>query len=466
MYIWNKDSLSKALGLAIDKQINTTHVEFDSREIKGGELFFALTGGATDGHLYVKDALLKGAAAAIVSHRPDGVEDDKLIIVEDTFEALLKLAKYKRDNSKAKFIGITGSVGKTSTKNALFTALNACGKSFFTRGNFNNHLGLPINLASMPDDIKYAVIEMGMNHAGEISKLTSMARPDIAIITNIEAAHIGNLGSMEAIADAKSEIFEGVQANGTAILNIDSPWYERMRAAVLKRNIQNIYTFTKKNNAADAKLLKTKHHGTFMEADFDIMGQNISVKTGITGEHQATNISIALLVTKLLGEDIKQAALALADLKPENGRGLPIHLKLHSGKQITVVNDSYNASVPAVIAAFKNISNIAGKRKIAILSNMNELGDFTQELHESLAEPVLENSLSIVLTVGDYMRFLHCKIQNNIAAVHFNNLEELKARIYDYLEDGDVVLFKGSKGTKLYLFVEEFINQNNKENAI
>ncbi|MCC2646325.1 MAG: UDP-N-acetylmuramoylalanyl-D-glutamyl-2,6-diaminopimelate--D-alanyl-D-alanyl ligase [Rickettsiaceae bacterium] len=465
MYIWDAKILSEALKVSLNDKIKTTFIEFDSRAINGGELFIALTGGVSDGHLYVKDALQNGAAAAIVSHIPEGIDKDKLILVDDTYQALLKLAEYKRNNSKAKFVGITGSVGKTSTKNAIFTALNACGKAFFTRGNFNNHLGLPINLASMPDDIEFAVIEMGMNHAKEISALTKMARPDIAIITNIEAAHIGNLGSMEAICDAKCEIFEGVSKGGEAILNIDSPFYEKMKEAVKKQNIQHIYTFSQKEQG-DANLLKASQHGTFMEAEYEIMGQKISLKTGITGEHQALNISIALLVTKILKLDLKKAAKALEQLKPEKGRGLPISLKLLSSKEIIVVNDSYNASAPAVIAAFKNIANISGKRKIAVLSNMNELGNFTQEIHESLAGPVLENKLDLVLTVGDYMRYLHNILPKNIAVKHYDNMEQLKAGIYNYLEDGDVVLFKGSKGTKLHVFVEEFINQNKTENAL
>ncbi len=463
--IWDKVSLSKALNIKIDHEITVGPLEFDSRKIKGGELFVAFTGGVTDGHLFVQDALARGAAAALVSHLPAGVERNKAILVKDTYEALVKLAEYKRSISKAKFIGVTGSVGKTSTKNAIACVLRAHAKTFFSQGNFNNHLGLPLNLASMPDDIEFAVIEMGMNNPGEISILTKLAKPHIAIITNVEPVHIEFFNSIEDIFHAKCEILEGLDKDGIAIINADSPWFSKFSEVLNRKKIHRVYTFGHANKG-DVTLTDMSHQGSSMIANYNIMGTSTEVKTNITGIHQAINIGIALLISKILGLNIEKSKLALRDLQPEKGRGLLGRLRLIGNKEVTIVNDSYNANVPSVTAALANIKHIPGRRKVTILADMYELGDHTQSFHESLRQPIIDNNIDLVLTVGKFMRYLHEKLPDSINKKHFDNLEQLKVNILQCLEDQDVILFKGSKGTKLHMFVDEFINQNNKENVI
>ncbi len=465
MVIWDSKTLREALSVSVADDIQTAHVEFNSKDIKGGELFIALTGGASDGHLYVKDAISRGASCAIVSKLVNDVDHNKLIVVDDTYKALLKLASYKRSNSQAKFIGVTGSVGKTSTKNAIYMSLNACGKAFVTRGNFNNHLGLPINLASMPNDISFAVIEMGMNHKGELAELTKLVHPDIAIITNVEAVHIEYFSSIEEIVDAKCEIFSSLDPkDGIAIINADSPYYTRIQNNLHAQNIHNIYSVSR-SHQGNANLLNVHHQGNSMVASYNIMGEEVQVNTNITGAHQAFNIAIALLVVKLLKQDLKKAALGLSMLEAEKGRGLVLNYQLDNGKNITIINDAYNASVPSIIAGLENIKNIPGKRRVAVLADMYELGEYTQRLHESLSAYIEPNNIDLVITVGPFMRYLHDKLSSKIAK-HCEDLSQLKQNILNYLEDEDVVLFKGSKGTKLHVFVEEFINNKINSNAL
>jgi UDP-N-acetylmuramoyl-tripeptide--D-alanyl-D-alanine ligase len=465
MNIWDVRSLRAALDVEIAEGIQTSHIEFNSKQISGGELFVALTGGATDGHLYVKDALNRGASCAIVSKLIEDVDRDKLILVGDTYQALLKLAKYKRDNSQAKFIAVTGSVGKTSTKNAIYMALQACGKSFFTRGNFNNNLGLPINLASMPSDIEFAVIELGMNHRGELSELTQIVLPDIAVITNVEAVHIEYFNSIEDIVDAKCEIFEGLDhTTGVAIINGDSLYLDRMKNDLKQKQIHQILSFSNAGKG-NSNLIAVNYQESVMIADYEVMGERIQVKTNIIGNHQALNISIALLVAKTLKQDLNKAALGLSKLEPEKGRGLAIQMTLPDNKKVTVINDAYNASVPSITASLANIKNIPAKRKVAVLADMYELGVHAQTLHENLAAPIQANNIDLTVTVGPFMEYLHKKLPQGITK-HYANLEQLKLEILSLLEDDDVILFKGSKGTKLHIFVEEFINQNVKQNAL
>jgi UDP-N-acetylmuramoyl-tripeptide--D-alanyl-D-alanine ligase len=239
--MWNSESLSKALGMNLQTKYSANRVEFNSRDIQDGDLFIALKG-ARDGHIFVQDAIKNGASLAIVEYYPEGIDRDCLIKVDSCEDTLNSLAIYNRSRLKAKIIAITGSVGKTSTKEAFSKALTSVGKVFSGRGNFNNHLGLPINMASIPLDTDYVILELGMNHSGEIRALTKMLQPDIAVITKIAPAHLAFFDSVEDIALAKAEIFEGLSTNGVAIMNKDDKYFELMKGAALKYT-KNICSF-------------------------------------------------------------------------------------------------------------------------------------------------------------------------------------------------------------------------------
>ncbi len=251
--LWTDKTASRATGGKSQGNWQASRVKIDSRGLEPGDLFVAIKGEHFDGHDYVAEALAKGAVAAVVSRVPAGVKPVSLLIVNDTLKALEALGRYARKHCTAKVVGVTGSVGKTSAKEMIRLALSAHGKTYATSGNYNNHIGTPLNLANLPPATPFAVFEMGMNHAGEISHLTQMVRPHIAAITNVEAVHMEFFGSLEAIAEAKSEIFEGVGAGGTAVLNRDSPMYPVMARRAKERGI-TIVTFGE-HEKADCRLI-------------------------------------------------------------------------------------------------------------------------------------------------------------------------------------------------------------------
>lgn len=420
----------------------TRKLQFNSKDVQAGDIFIALSGGAGDGHDYVADAIERGAHHAIVSRSIPGVDNSKLVLVSDTTEALHELASKSREEAKAKFIAVTGSVGKTSTKEALYKVLNDFAPSFASRGNFNNHIGVPLNLASMPNDIKYAIFEMGMNHAGELRNLSKAVKPGIALITNIMPVHLEFFASLEAIADAKCEIFEGLSKEGLAVISRDSH-YNYCFSKIEHKS----YSFGV-HEEADSRLTHYEFDTDRAHLEFDICGKIIKVSTKLAGKHIATNLAGVLMVAWLLGIPLEQAAESLSDLSAPLGRGKRLQLKL-AGKNCTIIHDCYNASPASMQASLTHLRDIKHQHKIAILADMRELGPNEAKYHRELASFVLGAGITKLYTVGQLMQNLHDSLKHDIESIHFRASEDLQKDILQLIDRDSLILMKGSKSMKL-----------------
>ena len=424
---------------------------FDSRLIEPEDLFIALPGATSDGHNHVIQALEKGAAAAIVTKIPEGLNNNnKLLLVKNTLDALSSMAKYKREKSKAKFIAITGSVGKTSTKELLGLALPEYGKTFISRGNYNNFLGVPINLSSLPDDTEYAVFEVGMDHAGEIIPLTDLIKPNLAIITGIENIHRANFDSIEGIAEAKAEIFHGLLEHSSVIINSLSNCYDLLLQETKSNpNINKII-----NLGIDSKVTNYRIKNNNTESELNILGQNITLNIdNITSAHQIHNMMTALSCISELGLNPLKALEALKKFKLPRGRGLVSKIKVHD-KNITLIDDSYNAGPVSVKAALKNMSYYSG-RKIAILGDMVDMGPESLAIHVGLKEDIITNDIDKVICFGQQMSKLHEALPQSKRLGSYSNLKDLAKDLPDKLIDGDILLIKGSLYlTNLYGFTK------------
>ncbi len=418
-------------------------VEIDSRKVQAGDIFVALRGEKFDGHNYVEDALSRGAIAVIVERKLDIMANQ--LIVGNCYKALNDLAVYNRARSKARIIGVTGSVGKTSTKEMLKLALSVHGKTYATSGNYNNHIGTPLNLANMPLDAEFAVFEMGMNHAGEIAHLTKMVRPHIALITGIEAVHIEHFSSIEEIAKAKAEIFEGVEAGGVAVINADQPYFEHIKIPK---------TTFGTSAKADFRVLEYKPTLSGCEVVANISGAELSYNISATGRHVAVISASVLAVVHKLGLDVEKSAAALVKFTDVEGRGRTEKIKVGAAN-ILLINDSYNASPASMKAAFEKTAEIwhmHGKkgRKIALLGDMLELGTAAKNMHIKLSEPLLSLGFDKVYLAGDLMAYLRDALPKGVMAGYVPSAAGMIPLLENAFADDDVVLVKGSHGSKMY----------------
>jgi len=463
------DSAGRILWSAADAEAATrgrtaggwaaTGVSIDSRSVEPGDLFVALQGPNFDGHDYVAAALEAGAAAALVSHVPKGVPATApLLAVEDTFQAMQDLGRYARLRAKAKVIAVTGSVGKTTTKEALKICLEAQAPTYANVGSFNNHWGVPLSLARMAPDVDYGVFELGMNHAGEIGPLSRQVKPDVAIITTVEAVHLENFDGVEKIADAKSEIFEGMTPNGTAVLNRDNPYFARMLAAARTQGLFKIWTFGA-NEGADARLLDCSLHATSSAVTAIVRGERIQYCLALPGRHHVLNSLAVLLAVRAVGGDIGTAARALAQLAPVKGRGQRRRIQLARGT-FTLIDESYNASPVAVEAALQVLARTdpgVGGRRIVVLGDMLELGDRGAHLHTTLAEPLKAAGVDTVYLCGPLMRRLWDRLPAALRGRYAETSDGLVEAVAETVKAGDVVMVKGSLGTKMAPIVKALL---------
>lgn len=449
--VWNSEILASITNGKAFSKWQSGKVVFDSRLVEEGDTFLALPGAALDGHDYVAQALEKGAAAAIVSKIPEGIVDiSNLLIVENVLDALTIMAKYKRNKSKAKFIGVTGSLGKTSTKEILGLCLQVYGKTFISRGNYNNFLGVPINLASMPDDSEYAIIEIGMDQAGEITPLTSLSKPHMTIITAIENIHRANFDSIEGIARAKAEIFIGLEPAGAVIINSLSNCYELLlQIAQNNLNVSKVISI-----GLDSYLKSYLVQDNTTDAKVNILGQELNLKfIDIVSSHQIHNMIVALSCIKELNLDPSQSLECLKEFKLPRGRGLVSKIKVDE-KNVTLIDDSYNAGPVSIKAALKNMSNYQG-RKIALLGDMVDLGPESVSLHTGLKEDIINNNIDKVICFGKQMKDLYEVLPEDKKLGHYLTLKDLAAELPSKLLDGDILLIKGSFYlTNLYKFTK------------
>lgn len=434
-----------------------TSVSIDTRTLEAGALFVALPGSKVDGHEHVAAALEKGASGALVSKPVAGVDAAKLVMVKDVEKALQAMGTAARNRSSAKVIGITGSVGKTGAKEMIAAALRATGSVYATKGNLNNHLGVPLNLANMPLDVQYAVIEMGMNHAGEISPLSHMARPHVSLITTVDAVHIEFFPSVEAIADEKSAIFDGMGGAGVAVLNADNPHYERCKAHAQSKGLDRILSFGTGKNAL-CRMTKYAIDDTHSVIEATIAGTPMQYTIGTIGKHWAL-MSVAVLgVVDALGADLAKAAASLANFMEPKGRGQIKKLSIKGGN-LRLVDDCYNASPVSMKGAIEKIAEMRDAseqkvRTVVILGDMLELGEHAEDLHVGLVPTLVNNQMDLVFAAGTFMEKLYHALPESMRGAYKATSRELAPEVVAALGANDLVLVKGSRGSRMDIVVE------------
>jgi UDP-N-acetylmuramoyl-tripeptide--D-alanyl-D-alanine ligase len=455
--LWTAETAAAATGGRTAGTWRALGVSIDSRTVVKNDLFVALPGPNFDGHDYVADALAKGAAAAMVSRRPAGVDDDrKLLMVVDSMKALQDLGRAARDRSRAKIAAVTGSAGKTGVKEAIRTCLATQGSVAASTGSLNNHWGVPLSLARMDRDSDYGVFEAGMNHAGELAILTRIIRPHVAVITNVEAAHVEFFPNMEAVADAKAEILEGIEPGGAAILNRDSPFFGRLAAhAARNRNIARIVSFGR-SDAAELRLIEADAGPESSRVRAAVFGRAIDFTIGMAGPHWVMNALATLATVSALGGDVDVAAHALAAVSPLPGRGQRLQCRI-AGGTITVIDDSYNAnpaSMRAAIATLAAAPTAKGARRIAVLGEMRELGAQSAALHAGLAQPLADARIDLVFTSGAAMAALDDALPRAMRGGHFADAQQTARAVAASLRPDDVVMVKGSHASGMKTVVD------------
>ncbi|MHB2264314.1 UDP-N-acetylmuramoylalanyl-D-glutamyl-2,6-diaminopimelate--D-alanyl-D-alanine ligase [Aliihoeflea sp. PC F10.4] len=428
---------------------SVTGIAIDSRTLKPGDAFFAIKGDQFDGHDFATAAIKAGASLLVVQENKLpalGRLNIPLIVVPDVLDALVATGIAARARSKAKIIAVTGSAGKTSTKEGLRTALSAVGTVHASDKSFNNHWGVPLTLARMPAEIDYAVFEIGMNHPGEIRPLVKMVRPHIAIVTMIAAAHLGFFKDIEEIAAAKAEIFEGVEPGGHALLNRDDVHFKQLEKAARDAGVENVWGFGE-HSRATFKLVKTKLFADGSAFTAQMAGEELVAKIGAPGRHMVQNAVAVLAASYLAGADMARASHALADLRPEDGRGARHRLQQGKGSFV-LIDESYNANPASIRAAMDVLqaTEVGGHgRRIAVLGDMLELGEHSRALHAELAETIDPAATGIVLLVGPEMKTLAAALPDTIRVEHRDSVAELQDVLTGMVRAGDVVMIKSSK---------------------
>ena len=449
--LWTAEAAAAATGGHINGSWDrVSGISIDTREMVPDDLFIALKGISHDGHVYVKQALDAGAAAAMVSVIPEGLEEANLLVVDDTQRALEALGIAARGRTKAWIIGVTGSVGKTSTKEMLRSMFAVQGKTHAATRSFNNHWGVPLTLARMPADTDYAVIEIGMNHPGEITPLSQMARPHVALITTVEAVHLAAFDSVEQIADAKAEIFAGLEPGGTAILNADNPHFQRLKSATDAK----ILDFGR--NADAFYLSDARIEGTVTCMRVGLGNAEACVKVGAPGLHLAMNALGALAAVSAAGGDVARAAIALAHWTPPEGRGMRAAISLADFGEITLLDESYNANPASMGAALSVLAaaspgpNADGTgRRIAFLGDMLELGPSEHQLHAELASHAAISEIDVVHCCGPLMKAFYEALPVDKRGTYCADSVQLAQIVEKSVDAGDVIMVKGSLGAAM-----------------
>jgi len=425
-------------------------VSIDTRAVAPADLFVALKGPRFDGHDFVAAALSRGAAAAMVDRPMPGADPARLLAVPDTQAGLEALAVAARARSTAKIVAVTGSVGKTGTKEALATLLTAQGPTHASSGNLNNQIGMPLSLARMPATAQFGVFEIGMNHAGEIAPLSAMLRPHVALITNVEAVHLEYFPDVEAIADAKAEIFAGLDTDGVAILNRDNRHFARLAAAAKARGVSRVWGFGEAAGA-EGRLVSVALEPSGSVVQATILGHAINFRLPLPGRHQVQNALAVLLAVAAVGGDIEAGAVALERLEPVKGRGVTFDVTIPGGG-FRIVDETYNASPAATRAALAvlGMTTLApGGRRLVALGDMLELGANGPAEHAGLAEALIAAKVDQVFTAGPLMRHLHDALPTAMRGAHADNSAALAPLVASAAHVNDIVLVKGSAGSRM-----------------
>jgi UDP-N-acetylmuramoyl-tripeptide--D-alanyl-D-alanine ligase len=456
--LWTSGAMAAAMRAAVQGSLPgaITGLSIDSRTVAPGEAYFAIKGDVHDGHAFVEAALKAGAALAVVetAQAAKFAADAPLLVVDDVLAGLVELAHAARARLAGQVIAVTGSVGKTSTKEALLHVLGAQGKTHASTASFNNHWGVPLSLARCPADAKFAIAEIGMNHAGEIRTLVGMVQPHVAIITTVEPVHLEFFAGIEAIADAKAEIFEGLEPDGAVVLNRDNAQFARLQARARTLGISRIVSFGA-DKASEARLIDLSLHATCSAVHADILGREVTYKLGMPGRHMAMNSLAVLAASALVGADLARAALSLSQIEPAAGRGVRRMLGVSSGEAI-LIDESYNAN-PASMAAALDVLGQAPVgprgRRIAMLGDMLELGPNGPALHGGLIEAIRANRIDLVYCCGPLMRNLWDALSTGKRGGYAESAAALEAEAVAAIRAGDAIMVKGSLGSKMKTIV-------------
>jgi UDP-N-acetylmuramoyl-tripeptide--D-alanyl-D-alanine ligase len=430
-------------------------ISIDSREVPPEALFVAIKGDRFDGHDFVRSALDNGAVAALVSQEKAVDLGDRLIVVPDALEGLINLARAARKRSRGAIVAVTGSAGKTTTKEAIRTVLQAAGETHASIQSFNNHWGVPLMLARLPASAQFGVFEIGMNHPGEITPLTQLVRPHVAVITTVAAAHLEFFNSVADIARAKAEIFAGLEPGGTAILNADHEHVRLLIGEARKVGIANVVTCGFSADA-DWRIAGVESFGARTMAQVVHAGEAFGLSLQVRGRHMVANAVAALATATVLGVGLNVAVTALASFGAPEGRGLTLELG-DGERSLLLVDESYNANVASMAAAMEVFSHqkAQGGRKVLVLGDMLELGDQRFALHKSLKDSVLATGADTIFLVGEAMVALADALGEGRVAGHAQRIEDLEGVILNSLAYGDAVMVKGSKGVRLAGLVEK-----------
>jgi UDP-N-acetylmuramoyl-tripeptide--D-alanyl-D-alanine ligase len=452
--LWTPDELVAATGGAIEGEVTMAldGVAIDNRTISRGDIFVAIKGERHDGHDFAAAALASGAGIAVVQRVTAAMREagPLLVVKDDPLRALEAIGVASRARSHAQVAAITGSVGKTSSKEMLKVALAASGLTHASAASFNNHWGVPLTLARMPRAAAFGVFEVGMNHAGEITPLVAMVRPHVALVTSIAASHLGHFASLDEIAEAKGEIFSGVVAGGQAVINRDTPYFDRLAAMAREAGVAGIFGFGR-HPAAEARLTQLVLHDECCCITAEILGEPVIYRLGVPGAHMAANSLGVLAAAKLMGADLARAALALATAQPAKGRGVRERLKADGG-EVLLIDESYNANPASVAAALDLLARAQpgqGGRRIAVLGDMLELGEHGPALHAGLREAVDRARVDVLYAAGPLMVQLWEKTPASRRGAYAANSEALRDQLVSGLHAGDVVMVKGSLGSRM-----------------
>jgi UDP-N-acetylmuramoyl-tripeptide--D-alanyl-D-alanine ligase len=455
--LWTGQEVKNALGVECDGALPSalTGVSFDTRTLAPGELFIAIKGDNSDGHAYLDKAFAAGAALAVISQGHDGPLAGPALRVADTFEALNALGRAGRDRAKGRIAAVTGSVGKTGTKEMLRLMLGGQGRVHASDKSYNNHWGVPLTAARLPADADYGIFEIGMNHAGEITPLTKLVRPHVALITTVAPVHIEHFGTTTAIAEAKAEIFLGLEPGGTVIVNRDNEHFRLLAGRASERRAGQIVRFGRALGAEACLLsLEPLDGGSRIEAD--ILGTRITYQLGAPGEHLAMNSIAALAAVHCLGGDVIAAAAALANFMAPQGRGAQ-SVRACPGGNFLLIDESYNANPASMLAALTVIASLPdarATRRIAVLGDMLELGPNGADMHRALAEPIEAKGIDAVFCAGPQSAALFEALQPARRGAWAETSAGIKDALLDFVKPGDAITIKGSFGSRMGLLVE------------
>ena len=442
----------------IDNDFYISNIAIDSREVKAGGIFFAIKGENNDGHNFIQNAINNGAICVICEYIPEVIKTNVInknisfIVVKNTIDALTKLAVYNRSRMKAKVIAITGNVGKTSTRCLIADTLSHFFKTTSPIRNYNNHIGLPYTIANTQLDTEVLVLEMGMNHIGEIEHLTKIAQPDIAIITTIVPVHMEFMSNIENIIQAKAEIFKGLQSNGIAILNKENQYYDKLAEYAKNEGVKNIISIGTENGDLFIKKYSfcknfTTKYKLAIKSNNTI--KNINCKAYGLDYHNIFNTLFCFAVARIMKLNLSKVAKVISNIKIPEGRGNIEKLSIKK-KHITVINDAYNSSPEALKCALQTLLVISKqhpkKRAVPIIGDMLELGENSKQYHYNVVKQIKNLNIQHVISVGQETKIIHDNLTNITEKWHFDTTKELAENIFKIIQNGDIILFKASHG--------------------